>query len=135
MKTGNCEVCGEWSDPLIEGVCEPCVRNLVGPEMTEVVMHEIVTPETDHPPATPTERYTTDLAARVHEILSDVHEMPSPSVVGHIISEALFQAAQDASHGCTVRLEYIGELNVLGNGLGVTYTPTEWVLPAMKEAI
>lgn len=117
-KSGRCDLCGNWSSQLLEGLCAPCVCRLTGQ---------------DNPPVTPVKRYTLELTARVHGILCDVHDMPSPAVVENIIFEALFQAALDARRGRTIQLEYIGEINPVG-GEGVTYTPTVWVLPLLEEA-
>lgn len=116
----ECELCGEWAGQLIDGVCLPCTRRMVDSEADPVSQEE---------------RYTARLATRVRTILSEVYgDVPGVRLVDHIICEALFQAAMDARRGGCVRLEYIGELDVVGAGQGVIYTPSEWVLPRHEVA-
>lgn len=117
-KSDNCDLCGEWAGQLVDGVCLPCIRRMVNTEAAPVSQEE---------------RYAMGLAARVREILAECYsEVPSVGMVDHIICEALFQVAIDARRGETVRLEYIGELDVVCDGVGVIYTPSEWVLPRQE---
>ncbi|MEJ1358307.1 MAG: hypothetical protein RPU42_14465 [Candidatus Sedimenticola sp. (ex Thyasira tokunagai)] len=75
--------------------------------------------------------YTQHLAESVRDALGELVSLPDQQIVADIISEALFQAAQDALRGNEVSLEYIGRLNVQHPGtdqIKVMLTPDPWLL-------
>jgi hypothetical protein len=70
-------------------------------------------------PATPAERYTRELAARVADLLIDYGASTDPVEMAEVVvGEALFQAALDVRRGRTVHLEYLGELGAAHDDRG-----------------
>jgi hypothetical protein len=90
MKQGDCDLCGEWTGALINGACPDCRSRL----------------KLDDPPH-PTTKLLED---QVRFALGEIYPLPEPPVLGHILSEALWQIHQELQRGEMIDLEHIGKI-------------------------
>ncbi|MEE9357348.1 hypothetical protein [Candidatus Vondammii sp. HM_W22] len=123
MSSGNCDLCLRWSSDLIEGVCGECRERHN--------LNELSSTDTEWMEDLKTPPYTQHLAERVTDALEELCCLPSQRVIQDIISEALFNAAQEIRQGKCAELEYIGTLR--SDNSNMMFTPDKWLLSKNQD--
>ena len=100
---GDCETCGEWSDPLVDGMCDPCRKKLNA--RTEEALSAIDR-QSSYSDLSHEEK--AGLARLSNMVAEDVRELIPEETANWLAEVTIFQLSRAIRSGEPIAIPWIG---------------------------